>query len=276
MLVMDRQITTNGLFKLAGTAVAAALDALIGELGKPALHLVDPRCRSRCEVHVKARAAREPTRDRGRLVRAVVVEHQVHVERCRHVLVDGAQKLQELLGPVAAVQLADHPSAGDVEGGNERRGSVTGMVVRAPFGQPRGERQNRLRAVERLNLGLLVHTQHQGPVRRVEIQPHDVAHLVDEQRIGGELEGLPAVRLQSKRAPHAAHRALGQPEPARRRACAPVRGITRQRIEGRAMRRSIFASPIRRGAPGRGSSSRPSRRRSTKRLRHLPTVCGVT
>jgi hypothetical protein len=37
--------------------------------------------------------------------------------------------------------------------------------------------------------------------------------------------------------------------------------------------RSICASLTRRGAPGRGSSSNPSSRRSTKRRRHLPTVC---
>lgn len=90
-----------------------------------------------------------------------------------------------------------------------------------------------MRALERLNLGFLVHAPHQGPVRRVERQPHDVAHLVDEQRIGSKLEGLHTVRGQSKRAPHAAHRALGQPEPARCRTRAPVRGIARQRIEGR-------------------------------------------
>src|SRR6185437_674428 len=43
------------------------------------------------------------------------------------------------------------------------------------------------------------------------------------------------------------------------------------------VRRTISAtssSPIWRGAPGRGSSKRPSRRRSAKRRRHLPTVLG--
>jgi len=39
---------------------------------------------------------------------------------------------------------------------------------------------------------------------------------------------------------------------------------------------STLASSIFRGAPGRGSSSSPSRPRSTKRRRHLPKVCAVT
>ena len=37
--------------------------------------------------------------------------------------------------------------------------------------------------------------------------------------------------------------------------------------------RSTSASVIRRGAPGRGSSSNPSRRWPRNRVRHLPTVC---
>src|SRR5260370_15620632 len=38
---------------------------------------------------------------------------------------------------------------------------------------------------------------------------------------------------------------------------------------------STWASLMRRGAPGRGSSSNPSSRAATNRLRHLPTVCLV-
>jgi hypothetical protein len=44
----------------------------------------------------------------------------------------------------------------------------------------------------------------------------------------------------------------------------------------RTMTLSTFASSIVRGAPGRGSSSSPSTPPSTKRRRHLPTVCAVT
>src|SRR5579875_2337289 len=43
----------------------------------------------------------------------------------------------------------------------------------------------------------------------------------------------------------------------------------------RRMTSSILASLSERGAPGRGSSAKPSKRSSTKRVRHLPTVCGV-
>ena len=42
------------------------------------------------------------------------------------------------------------------------------------------------------------------------------------------------------------------------------------------MTASIWSSVTVRCAPGRGSSKRPSRRRSTKRRRHLPTVAWFT
>jgi hypothetical protein len=71
-------------------------------------------------------------------------------------------------------------------------------------------RQNRLRAIQGLNLALFVHAQRQSPIRRAQIQPDDVAHLLNEQRIGGQLEGLSAVRLQTKGAPEAHHGALRQ------------------------------------------------------------------
>ena len=84
------------------------------------------------------------------------------------------------------------------------------IVVGAPLGDARGQRQERLRAIQRLDLALLVDAQHQGLQRRVQVQPHDVAHLLDEQRIAGELEGLLPVRLQAEGAPDARLR-LRQP-----------------------------------------------------------------
>ncbi len=51
--------------------------------------------------------------------------------------------------------------------------------------------------------------------------------------------------------------------------CVAPRGVCSSVI---VITRSTSSSPILRGAPGRGSSSRPSTRRSTNRLRQLPTV----
>jgi hypothetical protein len=67
--------------------------------------------------------------------------------------------------------------------------------VCAAFGQPGAQREHRLGAVESLDLGFLVHAQHKGAIGRVHVEPDDVAHLLDEQRIGRELEALDEVWL---------------------------------------------------------------------------------
>src|SRR5438876_4908848 len=60
-----------------------------------------------------------------------------------------------------------------------------------------------------------------------------------------------------------------------RMACSNSR-VLRWTPRGCASTRSTAASLKRRGVPGRGSSSSPSRRRRTKRCRHLPTVASAT
>ena len=47
-------------------------------------------------------------------------------------------------------------------------------------------------------MGLLVGVQHDGGVGRVQVQPDDVPHLVDELRIGRQLEVLGEVGLEAE------------------------------------------------------------------------------
>ena len=84
--------------------------------------------------------------------------------------------------------LPEHPSSGDVQRGEQRRRAVPDVVVGVAFGLAEAHRQRRLGAIERLNLRLLVHAQDHRVVGRVEVQPDDVAHLLDEERVGGQLE----------------------------------------------------------------------------------------
>ena len=64
-------------------------------------------------------------------------------------------------------------------------------------------RTHRLAPIQGLNLRLLVQTQHQRPLRRMGIQAHNVPYLLDQPRIGGQLEGFAAVRLQPESLPDA-------------------------------------------------------------------------
>jgi ABC-type sugar transport system ATPase subunit len=63
----------------------------------------------------------------------------------------------------------------------------------------------------------------QGALRRGQIKPDDVAHLVDKQWVGGKLEGLGAMRLKVERLPNAMDGRGRKSDRARHRAPAPMR-----------------------------------------------------
>ena len=84
------------------------------------------------------------------------------------------------------------------------------VIVRPAFGYARHHRQDRLLPIERLDLAFLVNAKDKRPVGRREVKADDIAHLVDEQRIVRQLEGLAAVRLQAERRPHPADRGMGK------------------------------------------------------------------
>jgi hypothetical protein len=100
------------------------------------------------------------------------------------------RKLCELGGAMLTMQLADDAPVGDVERREQAGDAIALGVVGAALGQARHHRQDRLGAVQRLDLGLLVHAQHHRPLGRVVIQPDDIDDLVDNQRIGRQLEGV--------------------------------------------------------------------------------------
>jgi len=76
---------------------------------------------------------------------------------------------------------------------------VTDVVVGDAFDIAPSHGQDRMRTVQGLNLAFLIDTQHQGVVGRVQVEADDIAYLLDEKRIGRELETAAAVGLQPER-----------------------------------------------------------------------------
>ena len=122
----------------------------------------------------------------------------------------------------------DHLAGRGVQGSKQARGAVALVVVRGAGGRAGQHQQDRLAAVERLDLALLVHAQHDGALGRVQIQPDDVPDLLDEQRVLGELPVLHAVGLQAERPPHPRDRRLRHAGLARHLARGPVRAAVRR------------------------------------------------
>ncbi|MGC8488129.1 MAG: hypothetical protein ACP5QO_07905, partial [Clostridia bacterium] len=109
-----------------------------------------------------------------------------------------APELPELLGPMPPPQTPHDHARRQVAGGKQACGPGPRVIVAPPFGAAGQRGEDRWHPVERLNRGLLLHAQDDGPLRRVPIQADHIADLVYEERIRGALEGLGPVRLQPK------------------------------------------------------------------------------
>src|SRR6185369_2269367 len=106
ILVGDLHVAPDGSLEIRRAAVSAASNLFLGQLCEPALDHVDPRRARRREVQVETRTPRKPSMDRRRLVRAGVVENQMHVEFGWNGPLDAMQETPELAGAVASVDLA--------------------------------------------------------------------------------------------------------------------------------------------------------------------------
>jgi hypothetical protein len=82
--------------------------------------------------------------------------------------------------------------------------------VGAALGHTGHHGQDRLFAIKRLDLRLFIDTEHERAVGRRQIEADDVANLVDEQWVAGQLERLRAVWLQPEGGPDAPDRGMGK------------------------------------------------------------------
>ena len=134
----------------------------------------------------------------GVFVGGVVVHDQVDLGAVAGVGVGPGQVFQEAQELLVAVPVLADPgdlAGGDLERGEQGGGAVADVVVGALLGMAGLHRQHLLGPVQRLDLRLLVHTEHNRVLRRVQIQPDHVGNLGDQGGIGRELERLGPPRL---------------------------------------------------------------------------------
>ena len=123
------------------------------------------------------------------------------------------------------------------------------VVAAAPYVTGR-QRQQRLGPVQGLNLRLLIHRKHQRMVRRIHVQPHNIANLFDEERVVRQLERVLQVRLKAESMPNAHDRALRKPRTLSHQSRTPVRGILRFGLQR--LRNDLFHVRVRYGARSAG------------------------
>jgi hypothetical protein len=81
---------------------------------------------------------------------------------------------------VALVAFANDKAGSDVERGKQRGRTMPHIAVRATFRHPRHHRQDRLLAIECLDLAFLIDAEDNGSVRWGQVKPDNIAHFIDE------------------------------------------------------------------------------------------------
>src|SRR5947207_14310737 len=99
----------------------------------------------------------------------------------------------------------DPLSIDNYQGGHECCRPIPNLGMRSTFRATGQHRQQRLASIDSLYLRFLVDAEHDCVIGRIQVQPHDVADLVDEERIIRESERLGLMRREAKGAPDPSH-----------------------------------------------------------------------
>ena len=102
---------------------------------------------------------------------------------------------------------------------------MANVVVGYTFDIAEAHGQQRLGALQGLNLALFIDAQHHGFVRRIQIQTHDIPHLLHEEGIAGELPVALPMRLETEGPPDAVDGGLREARLGGQRTATPVRGV---------------------------------------------------
>jgi len=190
------QIVFDSSDQCGHVAEGAATDTFVGNLAEPTFDQVQPGTRSRDKVEMESRMPPQPGFHTWMFVGAIIVYDEVQVEFGRGSAVDFLEETDKFLVPMARHTVADYLAVEHAEGCEEGGRAVAFIIVRPSPATALLHREARLGAVEGLDLTLLVHTQNQGLVRRIQIQTNDVAEFLDKAFIAAELEGPDQMRLE--------------------------------------------------------------------------------
>ena len=158
----------------------------------------------------------------------------MHVQIGGYRGLNGIEELAELNRAVAPVAPTDDLAGLGFESGEQGRSAMPNVVMRAPLRLAWPHGQQRPGAVQCLDLGLLVHTQDQRSIRRVEVQAHNITDFFDKERVRRQLEGIRPMGLQSEGPPYAVDGAMAQARASGHRARAPVGRIRWSSLKGHA------------------------------------------
>ena len=215
-------------FQVGDGSEYAARDNIALNLAEPQLDLVQPRRVGGREVQVNLGVCRQEVLDRCALVGREIVGNHVDLLATRLVDHDVGEERDELGGSVPRRRFAEHLAGLRVEGGIQRQRTMAKVLKAVPFGPARRQRQHRILAIQGLDRRLLVHAEHGGMRRRIQVQPDDVRGLFLKVRIVRGHVAFDPMRLEPVLAPHPGHHHVAHVQMRGQFARAPVGRPTRR------------------------------------------------
>lgn len=175
---------------------AASAKALLAEFAKPALDQIQPGAGRRGEVQMKTRMPLEPGFHAGMFMRAIIIHDQMEVEFGRSFAIDFLKESDEFLVPMAGHAVTDHLAVKHAQGGKQGGRSMADIIMGHCSTAASLQGQTGLGSVKGLDLAFLVHAQNQGLVRRIEVEPDDIAQLLHKAFVPAEFKGSDQMGLQ--------------------------------------------------------------------------------
>src|SRR3984957_14402977 len=116
-------------------------------------------------------------------VSGIVIHDQMQLFMLRRSIVHQSQEVDPLLMAMPLLAQTDHFSIQSIESGKQRRSAIALVIVGHRTRATTLQLQTRLRAVESLNLTLLIAAPHQGVLGWIEIKTYHRLQLFGEVRI---------------------------------------------------------------------------------------------
>src|SRR5205814_9985925 len=112
---------------------------------------------------------------------------------------EGAQEVTKLQISMPLVALREDLPCADIKGGKEVDRAMADILKLRAFNQARTQGQGWVQALQGLDVGLLVETEHTTVTRRMQIEVENFGHLLLKQGVGPGQEITQAMRFEHQR-----------------------------------------------------------------------------
>src|SRR6266850_8613250 len=204
--MMNEPSDSSGAFSVR--RVAGPCQDLAFQDAEPDFDLVQPRRMQRQELEAHSTGlGRDPGADGGCRVCRQVVGHD-HQTSSRPATPDRLQQFEELASTASTPYLDHDLTPADVPAPQNRQDPMPSIVVLDALRPTTAHRTARVHSFEDLALRLLVHADHSGPTRGMQVKTHHTADLETKVWVGAVQPAPNAMRFERSLLEPSSYRAL--------------------------------------------------------------------